>query len=406
MTGHLTKRLVDSLEAPPPGQRLRVFDDKLNGFYVVVQPTGRKSFGIQYGPAERRQRFTLGQYGALTVEAARTMAQAKLAEVAQGRNPKDEDTAKAAIPTFGEYRDTYLEKVRRRKKQARHDERYLCAAHEPRKHARKVKEGEPEHPIATVIGRWSRKRIDTITRSDVEAGQLAIAERGHTTANRWLASVRACFAAAVKEGKITTNPAEGIEGFREAPPRARVLTDEEFARVVAAFEGIADPHTRAAFVLLMDTGARKSEVLHAAWADIDLDAGLWRIPSPKAGRPQVVPLAEGTVAYLRGVERIGPWFVPGRDAAKPRTDLRRAWDHVREVAAVDGVNIHDLRRTFGLHVAKKAGLHVASKLLRHSNIQVTEKVYAPLGIDDLRTAVTGVHGARGQMVALQGGKRD
>ncbi|HQR44587.1 MAG TPA: hypothetical protein PK598_01065 [Thermoanaerobaculia bacterium] len=51
------------------------------------------------------------------------------------------------------------------------------------------------------------------------------------------------------------------------------------------------------------------------------------------------------------------------------------------------VHIHDLRRTFGLHVAKAAGLHVASKLLRHGDVRITERVYAPLGIETLRAAV-------------------
>ena len=92
--------------------------------------------------------------------------------------------------------------------------------------------------------------------------------------------------ASVRAGK---NPAMGIRNFREAPPRARVLSDAEFARVVEAFEAIPDPHVRAAFVLLLDTGARKSEALCARWEDFDLEAGIWRIPSPKAGRPQVVP---------------------------------------------------------------------------------------------------------------------
>jgi integrase len=82
-------------------------------------------------------------------------------------------------------------------------------------------------------------------------------------------------------------------------------------------------------------------------------------------------------------------------------DLRRAWSTVRKAAEVEGVTIHDLRRTFGLHVAKRAGLHVASKLLRHSDIRVTERVYAPLGMDDLRTAVAGMQGERGRVIELR-----
>jgi integrase len=80
--------------------------------------------------------------------------------------------------------------------------------------------------------------------------------------------------------------------------------------------------------------------------------------------------------------------VPGRDPEYHRADLKDPWEGVRAAARLEGVTIHDLRRTFGLHVARKAGLHIASKLLRHSDIRVTERVSAPLGIDDLRNVST------------------
>jgi integrase len=51
------------------------------------------------------------------------------------------------------------------------------------------------------------------------------------------------------------------------------------------------------------------------------------------------------------------------------------------------IHIHDLRRTFGLHVARRAGIYVASRLLRHSSVDITARHYAPLGLDDLRKAL-------------------
>ena len=56
------------------------------------------------------------------------------------------------------------------------------------------------------------------------------------------------------------------------------------------------PMVDVAFLLLIQTGARLSEVLRAKWVDVDLDAGQWTIPSPKAGHKQTVPLAAGTVS--------------------------------------------------------------------------------------------------------------
>lgn len=372
---HITKRVVDALKPDADG-RPKLYDDVLTGFGVVVYPSGKKAFFLEYGPKSARRRMTLGQYGALTVDAARTMAMEKLGEIAKGSDPLDERAERAAMPTFAAFESEYMEGVRRRKKQPRHDARYLALAAE----------------------RWRARPLDQVSRRDVQAAMEDMAARGHTTANRWLASVRACFEAARRDGRIGENPAAGIKPYRENPPRSRVLSDEEFARVVAAFDGIADLHVRAAFVLLMDTGARKSEALGARWEDFDLDGGLWRIPSPKAGHPQMIPLADTTVSYLRGVQRLGPFLVPGLDSARPRTDLRRAWGQVREAASIQGVTIHDLRRTFGLHVAKRAGLHIASKLLRHADIRVTERVYAPLGIDAMRDAVADTHRERGKMV--------
>ena len=116
--------------------------------------------------------------------------------------------------------------------------------------------------------------------------------------------------------------------------------------------------------------------------------------SPKADHPQIVPLPRAIVEKLRRLERVGPYVIPGRDWSRPRSDLRKPWLRIRETAGIQHATIHDLRRTFGLHVAQTKGLHIASKLLRHSDIRVTERVYAPLGIEDLQTAVNEVNEAR------------
>lgn len=397
-TQRITKRLIDSME-PPEGGRVNVFDSSLSGFGVSVFASGTRSFFVMYGPANRRRRMTLGKYGPLTVDRARAMAQAKLGEIVNGEDPLDTREERRKVPTFGQWADEYLKGVRLRKKQPRHDERYLGQAKDL----------------------WGTRPVDAITQRQVRAAMERIASQaatraakrsdgestatGHTTANRWLASVRACFQQAKREGLIPENPAWEIRQLREAPPRARVLTDEEYAKVVEVIDAIPDPFLRSAFLLLMDTGARKSEVLRASWADMDLGAGLWRIPSPKAGHPQVVPLAKSTVQLLEALERMGPWVVPGRDPAKHRADLKRPWEAIRGKAGLGDVTIHDLRRTFGVHVAKRAGLHVASKLLRHSDIRVTERVYVPLGVEALREALEGTHEDRGKVIDLERARR-
>ena len=103
---------------------------------------------------------------------------------------------------------------------------------------------------------------------------------------------------------------------------------------------------------------------------------------------------------------MGPYLVPGRDPKKPRYDLKRPWDDLCEAAGLKGVHIHDVRRTFGLHAARNAGLHIASKLLRHSTVTVTEKVYAPLGLEELRKGTAKISRERGKVIRMVRKKKE
>jgi integrase len=309
----------------------------------------------------------IGAYGVLTPEDARDKATLKLAAVLEGRDPLIEREGRRAMPTVREWVDRYMEGVKQRKKSATADKRYL--------------EG-------IACERWGNQSLDAITVGDLERVMEDLAAAGHRiAANRFLASIRACLQAAWRAGVLKENPGMKVKAYRENAPRARVLSDEEYERFLGALAKERDQYIRAAFQLLIETGARKSEVLRAKWQDLDLDAETWRIPSPKAGHPQVVPLARSTVAMLRRLPRQGEWIIPGGKSGKPRVELRDQWADLKKRAKLgDDVTIHDLRRTFGQRVAKATNLHVASKLLRHSNVRITERVYAPLDLKELRKA--------------------
>ncbi len=383
MIARLTERLVARIE--PGGRRVLVYDEDLRGFGLVVYKTGRKKYFVEYGPRGKRRRLTLGEWPMLAVGAARRNAVAVLAAVAEGRDPLEErrqDDAERA-QTFQWWVERYLATVEGRKKRPDHD----------RSHLRRAVERWGDRPLADITPEDVRAAFEA-ERERAAASPRAVARDGTlpgaTTANRWLASVRACFAAAWRAGHIRENPAARVRKYREAPPRGRVLSVEELRRLLAAVAEHPDPFVQAAFHLLVETGARLSEVLRARWADFDLDLEppLWRIPSPKAGVPQVVPLAPRTAEMLRRMPRCGDYVIAGRFPDRPRYDLRGPWAELKRRAELPGdVVIHDIRRTFGLHVAQRAGLHVASKLLRHGDVRITERVYAPLGIQDLAAAL-------------------
>lgn len=107
----LTKRTVDALH-PRPGSDLFAWDTELRGFGVRVKPSGTKTFLIQYRNEEgRTRRCVIGQFGVLTVEIARILAQKKLAAVVDGRDPSAERRAAREGMTIAEVCDWYLEEA-------------------------------------------------------------------------------------------------------------------------------------------------------------------------------------------------------------------------------------------------------------------------------------------------------
>jgi len=201
-----------------------------------------------------------------------------------------------------------------------------------------------------------------------------------------------------RAGLLLVNPCEGIELYTEAPPRDRILTADELSRLVAAIDEEADPHVKATFRLLLETGARVGEVLAARWADLNLDELRWRLPSPKAGHEQWIPLHESTVKWLKKLPRVGAFVIPGQPKTPPgvvvkdaqRFDVKRPWQRIRERAKLKGVTIHDLRRTVLSLVARASGPLVAQRLGRHADIKTTIRHYLPQEEDAIRAGIGAV----------------
>jgi len=364
----ITKKSVDALPIPDKEKvkGVKYYDSELHGFGLVVYPSCRKSFFIEYGPTQRRRRMVLGQYGKLTVSEARKKAQLQLASVLDGDDPLDKKQKLRDELTFEKWSDDYLDDVKDFKKRLTDDIRYLKIAKD----------------------KWKNRSLESISIDDISQIFHGIGASGKTTsANRWLASVRACLQAAWRKGKIVHNPAMRVKPFPENPAKRRTLSDKEFKKLYEAIMEIKDPYVKTAFIMLVETGARLSEVLHARWEDFDFAEPYWRIPTTKSGTAQMMPISSVVVDALTSIEKVSEYIIRGRYPETQRRDLKRPWKNLQEATKLKDVTIHDLRRTFGLHVTKTAGLHMASKLLRHSDIRVTEKHYAPLSMDDMRVAL-------------------
>jgi Arm DNA-binding domain/Phage integrase, N-terminal SAM-like domain len=279
--GRISKRTVDAFACPPGKDRLFLWDDALAGFGVAVFPSGKKTYVIQFRRAGRSRRSNVGDHGRLTPDEARSAARKLLGSVESGVDPVAVKRAERAVRTFGEIGKEFLDCHIRTKRKPRTHEGYeiLLRLH-----------------ILPAIG---NARVTEVKRSHVARLHASMADRPGA-ANRAVALISAIwnFAARRDEVPFEKNPARGIERNRERG-RERFLSTAELARLGDALRlaetvgltfvvdetkpttkhapkpenrrTVADPFAVAAVRLLILTGARLREILHAEWRKVDFE---------------------------------------------------------------------------------------------------------------------------------------
>jgi len=103
-----SKLLID--QAAQPGRKpFEIFDTRLSGFTLRVQPTGVRSFYARFG---RNRRFALGKADVVDPEEARVNCQRILGNVAHGRHPLEGLSGVAGL-TLGQFvQESYAPWVR------------------------------------------------------------------------------------------------------------------------------------------------------------------------------------------------------------------------------------------------------------------------------------------------------
>ena len=386
----LTKREVEGLTYEGADNAACYYwDAELKGFGVRVFPSGRKAFLVAYRADGRKRFLTLGTFGRdLTADEARKRAMARLGEVASGKDPAAARDQERKGETMRDLAATYMERhAKPNKKSWREDERRL------QRH---------------MLPKWGKLKVRAITRADVAALHARIGKAAPYEANQTLALLSKVFELARRWGFVPEghpNPARDIDKFREVK-RDRWVTPEELPRLAQAINEEPNDAARCALWLYLLTGARKSELLRAKWADVDWTRAELRLPETKAGRVHYIPLSAPALALLREVPRVegNPFILVGRGprgasaeekAAKPAhlVNISKPWGRVRTAAGVADVRLHDLRRTVGSWLAQAGNsLHLIGRVLNHSN-QSTTAIYARFGEDSVRAALE-QHGAR------------
>ena len=348
------------------------WDKGLKGFVLEVLPSGGKTYYLRYSDEGGRQRqIKLGGWEDITFAAAKKKAQRLRSEVVLGGDPLASKRKKRAVPTYAELAAKHIEHARTYQKR-------------------------PENTEAVIevhlVPRWGKLRLDEITQQEI---------------SKWLAEKREAFAPATVEklrmmlGRsfelarqwempgAEVNPVRSVPRLKFDNARERYLSREEAQRLLKACKTSSNPQLWAIVSLLLYTGARKSELLHARREHVDLEQRSWLIPDSKTGKARRVPLSGPAVQVIEGLVDIPscPWLLPNPSTLKPYSTIKRAWATARDEANLPGLRIHDLRHSAASFMANAGtDLFTIGRILGHADHQSTMR-YSHLSDQTLAKAV-------------------
>ncbi len=368
-------RQIDAL--PPldhdsPSTTMEYSDTEVVGLKLAVGKSGRKYFYHRYRFRGVKRMMKLGEYPSLSVADARQMVNDNKNQLAHDKNPTDERKRVRSIPTLSEFAtDQYLPYAQQHKRSWQDDESKL------------------RREIGAAMGKIP---LPEITTRDVMQLHAAIYKRlSAATANRYLALLSRLFSLAIQWGYLVRNPVKGVKKFKEADPRHRYLTGEELSRFLEALDAEAGRTTANALKLLLLTGVRKMELFSLPWSEVDLVQGSIRLLYTKNGRSRTVSLNSVAHELLRKIHAEAipgcPWVFPARSGNGHLVDVRKPLARAMAKANLNDLRPHDLRRSFA-SLAVNAGVDIyqVKDLLGHSSVAVTQRSYAHLQQDTLRTA--------------------
>ena len=373
-----------AVENERPGKTRREVADLGTGLFLVVQPSGNKSWAVRYRYVGKPRKLTLGSVlllakdepepdhfevgKPLTLAAARALAGDALQKLKQGRDP-------AAEKQHGIKAGKSAAALRAADSVETLSDRFL-KQHVEKKNWASTR-GQVDRILKKeVLTRWKGRSVHDINKDDVLELLDAIAENRPTLANRTLAIVRRWFNWMIERNIIKIlSPCTGVKPPSKENRRERVLTQQEIVSIWKACDEIGKPFGPFVKLLLL-TGQRRSEVAGMRWSEIDSTKKTWTLPSDRTKNQQqhTVPLspqawtiieAGSTAEEERGEEAD---YVLSKGAKSAISGFSRAKRQFDKITGFKQLwTYHDIRRSVVTHMADDLGVqpHVIEAIVNH-----------------------------------------
>jgi len=324
--------------AKPKRQRYEIPDGGALGLYLVVQPSGAKSWAHRYPFNGTRRKDTLGSASDISLAEARRL-------VAEARHLREQGVDPAA-----QRRAAHTVVVEMAERHETDSVEALSALFVER-HAKKRRTWattkETFHRL--ILPKWRGRTVHDVRRRDIIELVEDIAMDRPYMANRTLAVLSKFFNWLVARDIIEVSPAGGIDPPGQETARDRILSDDELRRLWLAACARDEGPFGVLVRLLILTGQRRGEVAGMRWSEMG-DAHIWRLPGSrtKNSKAHQVPLVPAAWDLIQAQPRfVDSDFVLTIDGSRPIIGFGRAKRRLSAKAGIeaDSWRLHDLRRS-------------------------------------------------------------
>ena len=371
---------IEDISSPKKGRKI-VWDLRRPKLCIRITENGAKTFYYVTKVDGKTEWNKLGRFPDMTPEVARTRADVIAGEYGKGRNVAEEKREEKKEWTVGKAWEMYVkDRVRRLRDRGKSEDKI-------------------ENALVTLNGywnlrftNWEGKRLSAITGGMTEQLQDKVLEnRSGATANRVIATGRALFNFAIKRkasGFDGPNPFSGIEKQPEKRRKNKLRTSQ-IPAFFKALESVS-PLMKEFFLMALWTGRRAGDLKSMRWVDVDLESGTWIIPDTKADESQEVALSDPAIEILatRKKSISSQWVFPSRSNSGHIEEYKKAWQQVRKEAGLEGLRLHDLRRSISsIAQENRIAAAVAGAQLGHKDPSTTMKHYTDIALYAQREAV-------------------
>ena len=329
----LTQAFVKRVECEEGKTKQFFYDDDLKGFMVEVRNNGRKTYFLKTTTPEGMRKSTkIADATILPLDEAKAKALKLKRSIEEGKEVIiDTPPMNYSSITLNQfYREYHLPFIQKHVKSWRSNDSMM------RIH------------ILPLFGKLKMNEIKKHEIMKAHIEMVQVKKLKPSTANKFLIFLSQAYSIAIEyelEG-ITDNPASKVKPLQENNAKERFISKKEAKRLILAVNESQNPNLKYIIPFLLLTGARRGEVLKAQWKDIDVNLGLWTIPTSKNGKKRIIPISDKLKELINTIPHTSKYLFPSPKTHLPQKDFYRSWDHARRKAGLKDVRIHDLRHSF------------------------------------------------------------